>query len=120
HGWIDLYASDDFGATWQYLNRPVTFRQPGNSNPPSLVQLPNGKISLVYGNRDMPCTVCAVVSQDEGKTWSEPTVLRKTGGSGDMGYTRAVVLEDGTVVTAYYLNEDNAGERFIEVTRWKP
>lgn len=120
HGWINLYESKDAGATWQYLARPVTFQQPGNSNPPSLVQLPNGDIVLVYGNRDNPCTVCAVVSRDKGKTWSEPTVLRETGGSGDMGYTRAVVLEDGTVVTAYYLNEENEGERFIEVTRWKP
>lgn len=118
--WIDLYASDDNGTSWQHLSRPVTFEEPGNSNPPSLVQLPDGRIALVYGNRDKPCTVCAVVSEDFGKTWSEPIVLRTTGGSGDMGYTRAVVLEDGTVVTAYYLNDTNDGERFIEVTRWKP
>ena len=118
--WIDLYESTDAGTSWQYLTRPVTFQQPGNSNPPSLVQLPNGNIALVYGNRDNPCTVCAVVSRDKGKTWEEPVVLRKTGGSGDMGYTRAVELGDGTIVTAYYLNEDNAGERFIEVTRWNP
>lgn len=120
HGWIDLYASHDCGVSWQFLNRPVTFRQPGNSNPPSLVQLPHGRIALVYGNRDLPCSVCAVFSEDEGQSWSEPVVLRQTSGSSDMGYTRAVVLDDGTVITAYYLNEDNAGERFIEVTRWKP
>lgn len=118
--WIDLYASGDNGAKWKHLSRPVTFQQPGNSNPPSLVHIPDGRIALVYGNRDTPPTVCARISEDEGQSWGEPVILRTTGGTSDMGYTRAVVLEDGTVVTAYYLNEDNDGERFIEVSRWKP
>jgi hypothetical protein len=120
--WIDLYASDDSGATWQQLARPVRFKEPGNSNPPSLVQLLDGRIALVYGNRDTPCTVCAVISEDEGNSWGEPVILRRTGGTSDMGYTRAVVLADGTIVAAYYLNDqpDGNGERFIEALRWQP
>ena len=122
NSWIDLYSSDDGGESWQYLNRPVTFHQPGNSNPPSLVQLTDGRIVLVYGNRDEPTSVCARISSDHGKSWSVPITLRQTGGSKDMGYTRAVVLPDDTIVTAYYLNDqaDGNGERFIEATRWKP
>lgn len=120
--WIDLYASDDSGASWQQLSRPVSFKEPGNSNPPSLVQLLDERIALVYGNRDTPCSICAVVSEDEGNTWGEPVVLHTTGGTSDMGYTRAVVLADGTIVAAYYLNDkpDGSGERFIEALRWQP
>ncbi|HET60299.1 MAG TPA: exo-alpha-sialidase, partial [Chloroflexi bacterium] len=120
--WIDLYTSNDAGRSWQYLARPVAFKEPGNSNPPSLVHLSDGRIALVYGNRDTPCTICAVVSEDEGISWSEPIVLCHTGGTSDMGYTRAVTLYDGTVVAAYYLNDqpEGNGERFIQALRWQP
>ena len=39
-----------------------------------------------------------------------------------MGYARAVVMDDGTVVAVYYINDraDGDGERFIEALRWKP
>ncbi|NSW52130.1 MAG: exo-alpha-sialidase [Anaerolineae bacterium] len=121
--WIDVYSSEDNAQTWQYLNRPVVYRQKtGGSNPPSMVHFPDDRIGLIYGNRDHPSTICARISHDRGKSWGEEVVLRSTGGTGDMGYTRAVVLEDGTLVTVYYLNDqpDGAGERFIEAARWQP
>jgi hypothetical protein len=121
--WIDLYTSQDGGLSWQFLNRPVAFHAArGNSNPPSLVKFPDGRIALVYGNRDAPAAICARISTDQGATWGEEIILRQTGGTSDMGYTRAVVLPDGTLVAAYYLNDqaDGNGERFIESLRWKP
>ena len=121
--WIDLYASDDTGASWRYLNRPVEFQRPGHGgNPPSLNQLSDGRLLLIYGNRDGPYTICARVSEDEGSGWSGEIVLRGGGANGDMGYVRAVVLDDDSVVAAYYFNDrpDGDGERFIEATLWQP
>lgn len=121
--WIDLYASDDHGATWQYVCRPIEFRELGhNGNPPSLHQLPDERLVLIYGNRDKPYTIGARLSHDFGNTWSEETTLRSDGGNYDIGYPRSVVLNDGTVVTVYYFNDqsDGNGERFIEATLWKP
>ena len=39
-----------------------------------------------------------------------------------MGYVRAVVLDDGSVAAAYYMNDrpDGDGERFIEALIWQP
>ena len=120
--WIDLYASDDGGRSWRFLNRPVAFRVRGHSgNPPCLKQLADGRLLLIYGDRDT-YKICARISGDEGRSWGGEIVLRAGGGNGDLGYARAVVLDDDTVVAAYYFNDraDGDGERFIEATIWQP
>ncbi len=121
--WVDIYASDDVGRSWQFLARPVDFEQPGHSgNPPALLQLPDGRLALIYGNRDAPYTIGARLSQDDGASWSDEITLRAGGANGDMGYVRAVVRDDNAVVSVYYFNDrpDGDGERFIEATIWQP
>ncbi|MCY3834754.1 MAG: sialidase family protein [Chloroflexi bacterium] len=118
--WFDLYASDDGGLSWRFLNRPVEFQRRGHAgNPPCLKQHPDGRLLLMYGNRDR-YSICARISVDQGASWSDEIVLRGGGGSWDLGYVRAVVLDDGTVVAVYYFNDRPDGERFIEATLWKP
>ncbi len=122
YSWIDLYASDDSARSWRWLNRPVEFQQPGHAgNPPCLKRLSDGRLLLFYGKRDN-YTICARLSEDEGMSWSREIVLRAGGGCWDMGYVRAVVLDDDSVVAAYYFNDrpDGDGERFIEATLWQP
>jgi len=117
--WIDLYSSTDNAQTWTYLNRPVQFAG-NNGNPPVLLQLADKRLLLIYGNRDN-LTIAARSSSDFGQTWSNELSLREhRGGNHDMGYPRAVVLADGTVVAVYYFNDSPEGERFIEATVWKP
>jgi hypothetical protein len=116
--WIDLYRSDDEGASWHYVTTPVptTGR---NGNPPTLNRLPDGRLCIVYGYRAEPYGIRAVLSEDNGERWSAPIVLRSDGGSADLGYPRTVVLPDGTVLTAYYFEDEPTGERYIAATRWK-
>ncbi len=119
---IDLFASDDLGKSWRCISQPILFQKPGHSgNPPCLLALPDGRLALLYGNRDN-YAICARISEDGGSAWSGEIVLRGGGANPDMGYVRAVVLDDGTVVAAYYINErpDGDGERFIEATLWQP
>lgn len=119
--WIDIYVSDDNGITWKFWNQPVRFQDRGhNGNPPTLNQLPDGRLVLIYGNRDAPYTIAARISADAGATWSDEITLRAGGGNHDIGYPRTVVRPDGTVVTVYYFNEDPEGERYIEAAIWKP
>ena len=88
--WIDLYASDDLGRSWRFVNRPVAFQRAGHSgNPPCLKLLSDGRLLLVYGNRDRPFSICARLSADDGHSWSDEIVLRPGGANGDMGYPSA-------------------------------
>lgn len=119
HNWIDLYATDDNGKSWYYVNQPVDNTGRGG-NPPTLTQLLDGRLCLIYGFRDAPHCICAKLSSDGGNTWSEEIILRDNGGDHDIGYPRTVQRPDGTVVTVYYFDEEPDGERFIEATLWKP
>lgn len=116
--WIDLYRSDDNGATWRYLGRPAP--DTGRGNPPSLVKTRDKRLVLTYGYRAEPYGIHARVSQDNGETWSDPIVLRSDGGNWDLGYTRTIERPDGEFVTVYYYNESKDEERFIGATIWTP
>lgn len=119
---IDLFASDDLGKSWRSMGAPSVFQQAGHSgNPPCLLALRDGRLALLYGNRDR-YAICARISKDGGVNWSGEIVLRGGGANGDMGYVRAVERADGAVLAAYYFNDrpDGDGERFIEATIWQP
>ena len=117
--WIDLYASDDDGATWRYLNCPAPDTGQGG-NPPAMIRLRDGRVCLTYGYRATPYGLRARLSDDGGQTWGDEVVLRDDGGDPDLGYPRTVQRADGTIVTAYYYNDHPEGERYIAATLWRP
>ena len=117
--WIDLYASDDNGATWRYLNRPAPDTGQGG-NPPAMIRLQDGRVCLTYGYRAAPYGLRARLSADGGETWGDEIVLRDDAGSHDIGYPRTVQCSDGTIVTVYYYNDHPDGERYVAATLWRP
>ena len=116
--WIDLYASDDTGHTWQFLNRPVDNTGSGG-NPPTLTVLQDGRLCLTYGYRDAPFGIRARLSDSQGQTWSDELVLRSDGGCHDLGYPRTVQRSDGKMVTVYYYNDHPDSERYLAATIWR-
>ncbi len=116
---IDLYASDDNGATWQPFNRPVASTGKGG-NPATLTRLQDGRLCLTYGYRATPLGMRAKLSSDDGATWGDEILLRTDGGNHDIGYPRTVQRSDGTLVTVYYYNDQAEGERYIAATLWQP
>lgn len=117
--WIDLYASDDNGTTWEYLSRPVPDTGMGG-NPPALIRLHDGQLCLAYGYRAAPYGIQARLSSDGGATWGDAIVLRDDAGNHDIGYPRTVQRPDGTIVTVYYYNDRPDGERYVAATLWRP
>jgi hypothetical protein len=114
---IDLYRSDDSGATWQLFGQPV----PENGgNPPHMIRLLDGRLCLTYGYRLPPFGIRARLSKDEGRSWDGEIILRDDGGDPDLGYPRSVQRLDGKVVTIYYFNDRPDSERYIAATVWEP
>ncbi|MGK3952343.1 sialidase family protein [Microbacterium sp. I2] len=98
--WTEVYASDDGGLTWRFLSRVNDFGAPG-----SLVPMSDGRLVVVYGYRQRPYGIRAVVSDDEGMTWGPELIVRDDGGSWDLGYPNAFEVEPGKVGAIYYFNE---------------
>lgn len=117
--WIDLYCSTDFGKSWSFLTRPVTNTGRGG-NPPAMTLLSDGRLCITYGYRDEPWGIRAVLSEDQGRSWGQPVVLREDAGNLDIGYPRTAQRPDGVLVTAYYYNDHPEGDRYIAATLWRP
>jgi hypothetical protein len=110
-----VYASDNNGVTWGRRSTLDTAR-----GPYGLARLDDGRLLAVYGYRSAPFGVRARISSDGGRSWSAEAVLRGDGGSFDLGYPRAVVRADGSVVVVYYHNTDSQAERTIDATILDP
>lgn len=105
---MDLFISEDDGATWGAPQR-VTERNEINGH---LVRLKDNRIVLSYGSRVKEKTgVLVRFSSDEGKTWSEPLRLASTLQS-DCGYPSSVQRADGKMVTAWYSKGSVNHERY--------
>lgn len=112
--WNELYASEDGGRTWHFVSR---INDHGDTVHLTLLQ--DGRLYCVYGYRRPPFGIRARISDDRGRTWGPELILRDDGGSNDLGYPRAVELDKGRMLNAYYFNERtdaieaNGGVRYI-------
>jgi hypothetical protein len=112
--WSELFHSDDGGDTWEFLSRINDY-----GAPTSLVVMPDERIVAVSGYRLAPSGIRATVSEDGGKTWDPEIVVRDDGGSWDLGYPNAWLVDDHTVGVLYYFNsktdpiQANGGVRHI-------
>lgn len=120
------FESVDNGATWTQLINPA--KVDANGHPPALVKLKDNRLCLVYGIRvDTTMTtgvgMYVTYSSDEGKSWSDPRLLRGNDGAGwDIGYPRAILRPDGKVVATYYYNNVKQGDkyRYLAATIFDP
>lgn len=88
--------STDGGKTWS-APRPIGVW----GLPSHLLKLRDGRLLMSYGYRRAPRGNHARVSEDHGRTWSEPLVL-SADGTGDLGYPSTVELPGGELLTLWY------------------
>lgn len=115
---IDLFGSENNGASWSFLGKPAPSAGVFSGNAPSMIRLRDGRICLTYGFRSPPYGVRARFSPDEGRTWSGEILLRNDAAAWDVGYPRTVQRPDGKIVTVYYFAEQPHLERTIVATIW--
>jgi len=80
---IDAWTTDDNGAHWAFLNRPVPSTGGSVGNPPSMIKLRDGRLVLTYGYRSAPYGIRARISHDQGQTWG-PASCAMTPGRGTL------------------------------------
>jgi len=125
--WTSVCHSDDAGLNWSNPRRIHAW-----SVSPFPLQLKDGRIVVVYMRRNPdPTGLYAIVSENDGLTWSEPVCLRDdtvaAGPRGvvDGGYPLALELDDGRIFTAYYWQHDDpdvpwhGGRKFIAGTYFR-
>ncbi len=87
--------------------------------PAHLRVLRDGRILTTYGYRVVPYGNRASLSEDGGRTWSEPMILDEKPQPRDLGYPTTVELDDGTLLTVWYECLPGATLATLSLCRWR-
>jgi sialidase-1 len=105
--------SSDGGRTWAQPHPIGVWGLPSH-----LLRLRDGRILMTYGHRRAPFGNQARVSEDHGRTWSEPMILSGDGSGGDLGYPSTVEMPDGRLVTVWYESMKDSPRAVLRMARW--
>lgn len=107
--------SHDGGKSW---SKP--FQTPMWGYPPHLIELNNGWVLVVYGHRREKYSERACISRDDGKTWDiENEIILAEAFNGDLGYPSSIQMDDGSILTSYYQQDQRNEPTSIFTTHWK-
>jgi sialidase-1 len=104
-----IARSTDGGKSFQHW-KSMGFQ----GHPLYALSLPDNRVFLVYGYRHEPYGIRARILNSECNDYetAEEIIIRTDGGSGDIGYPWAVMLDEKRVLVTYYFNIEN-GTRHI-------
>ena len=115
--------SHDGGANWTVLH-PT----PLCGLPPHLLVLRDGRLLSTYTRRrawdpskNETSEIKACISKDGGATWNTAEeIVLATSSSADMGYSSTVELDNGNLLTVYYMHEKPKEGCCLMGTLWCP
>lgn len=106
--------SEDGGRTWTTLHPIGVWGLPSH-----LLRLADGRLLMTYGYRWPPFGNQARLSNDAGRTWSEPITLSDDGPGVDLGYPSTVQLDDASLVTVWYERMKDNPNAVLRQARWR-
>ena len=104
--------SRDGGKTWTEPHAIGVWGHPSH-----LWRLADGRLLMTYGFRNSPLGQCVRISDDSGKSWSEPYMFR-TEVPRDNGYPSSVQLSDGSLVSVWYETPKDAANTIVKMVHW--
>ncbi|MDY0165336.1 MAG: sialidase family protein [Thermoguttaceae bacterium] len=105
--------SEDGGKTWAVPHPIGVWGLPSH-----LLRLRDGRLLMTYGHRRQPFGNQARVSENHGRTWSEPIIISGDGAGGDLGYPSTVQLDDGSLVTVWYEAMKDMPRAVLRQAKW--
>ncbi len=108
-------VSDDMGHTF---TKPVKLLADKGGSPAHLIEHSSGVLISVYGYREAPYGVRAMISRDNGETWETDIVITDKEPTPDLGYPASVELEDGNILTVFYTRESKTSASVIKQIVW--
>ena len=120
---VTIVESDDGGRTWSAPRRIGL----GMAQVPGFpLRLQDGRLLLIYGNRQFPFGCQVIASRDEGRTWDldHPLLLSWFSWDNYGGHPRSIPMPDGSITTGYYVRmfkEDPKVSKDIasHLVRWR-
>jgi hypothetical protein len=106
--------SSDGGKTWSLPHSIGVWGLPS-----FLTRLRNGKLLMTYGHRRPPLGNQARISDDDGRTWSDPMIISSDGAKADLGYPSTVELEDGSLLTVWYEQLKDSPQAVLRQAQWQ-
>jgi len=106
--------SKDGGKTWTEPHAIGVWGLPSH-----LMRLNDGRLLMSYGHRRKPYGNQARVSDDHGKSWSEPITISGDGIGHDLGYPTTVQLDDDSLVTVWYEKMAGSTLAVLRQAQWK-
>lgn len=100
------------------FTKPHCLLEKKGGAPAHLIKDGNTIIS-VYGYRNEPYGIRVMFSNDAGKTWDTDYVLVEDGVNGDIGYPASVILNDGRILTVYYVHPTETSPAMIAQVIWE-
>ena len=106
--------SHDGGKTWSVPHSIGVFGYPSH-----LLKLTDGRLLMTYGHRRPPYGNQARVSEDHGRTWSEPMIISGDAIGKDMGYPSTVELAGNTLLSVWYEVMQGSPLAVLRQAKWK-
>ncbi len=106
---LAISRSRDDGKTWSQAEFANV-----SGHPYHVVSLPNGLAVLLYGVRDIPCSIRGrLINPENGEIASEEFVIQSGATVKDIGYPTGIAIAENALLAAYYW-VDSRGSRYIE------
>jgi len=114
---FSTYQSESYdgGYTW---SKPHKILSDHGGAPAHLMYHSSGAVISVYGYRQAPYAIKAMISYDGGETWDIDNVLYEQPHSADIGYPASVELKDGSLMTVFYAKEHEMSPAEIYSIKW--
>lgn len=106
--------SSDGGKSWSVPRSIGVWGLPSH-----LTRLADGRLLMTYGHRRAPIGNLARISEDEGRSWSDPIMISDDAASGDMGYPSTVQLDDASLLTVWYERMSGNTNAVLRQARWR-